>query len=125
MLTGDAKKVAQSVSGQLGIKEVYAQLMPDEKVRKISELSEETVVAMVGDGVNDAPAMASSNLGIAMGAAGTDVALETADVVLMSDDLNKLPYVLGLARKSRAIVWQNIIFQPECYRFFGSFRVLF
>lgn len=110
MLTGDAKKVAQSVSGQLGIEEVYAQLMPDEKVKKIGELSEETVVAMVGDGVNDAPAMASSNLGIAMGAAGTDVALETADVVLMSDDLNKLPYVLGLARKSRVVVWQNIIF---------------
>jgi len=110
MLTGDAKKVASSVANQLGIKEFFAELLPDEKVDIIEKISDEEPVAMVGDGVNDAPALAASHMGVAMGAAGTDVALETADVVLMSDDLNKLPYVIQLSRRARKVVWQNIIF---------------
>lgn len=110
MLTGDAEKVAKSVGEGLGITDYYAQLLPEEKVSRIRDMSGKHVVAMVGDGVNDAPALAVSSLGIAMGAAGTDVALETADVVLMSDDLEKLPYMLQLAKKARKVVWQNIIF---------------
>lgn len=110
MLTGDSERVAQAVARQLDIVEVYAELLPDQKVRIIEKLTEQADVAMVGDGVNDAPAMAVSNMGIAMGAAGTDVALETADVVLMADDLSKLPYVVDLARRSRTVVWQNIAF---------------
>lgn len=110
MLTGDSKRVADAVAKQLDIVEVYAELLPDRKVAIIEKLTEQADVVMVGDGVNDAPAMAVSNMGIAMGAAGTDVALETADVVLMADDLSKLPYVLDLARRTRRIVWQNIAF---------------
>lgn len=110
MLTGDNSGVAQAIASQLGIDRVYADLLPEQKVDKINELKQEGVVAMVGDGVNDAPALATSHLGIAMGAAGTDVALETADVVLMGDDLTKLPYLLKLSRKAKKVVWQNIIF---------------
>jgi Cd2+/Zn2+-exporting ATPase len=110
MLTGDSRRVAESVARQLGIVEVYAELLPDQKVEIVQKLAQQSNVAMVGDGVNDAPAMAVSNLGIAMGGAGTDVALETADVVLMADDMRKLPYVIDLARRARRIVWQNIGF---------------
>ncbi len=110
MLTGDSRRVAEAVAKQLDIVEVYAELLPDQKVQVVQKLSEQSNVAMVGDGVNDAPAMAVSNLGIAMGGAGTDVALETADVVLMADDMRKLPYVIDLARRARRIVWQNIAF---------------
>ncbi len=110
MLTGDNRGVAEAIAKELGIDEVYADLLPDEKVDKVEELKKSGMVAMVGDGVNDAPALATSHLGIAMGAAGTDVALETADVVLMGDDLTKLPYLLRLSRKSKRVVWQNIIF---------------
>ena len=110
MLTGDSRRVAEAVAKQLGIVEVYAELLPDQKVEIVQKLAEQGNVAMVGDGVNDAPAMAVSNLGIAMGGAGTDVALETADVVLMADDMRKLPYVIDLARRARRIVWQNIAF---------------
>lgn len=110
MLTGDNEGVATNIARDLDIDEVHADLLPDEKLKIIEELKKEGFVAMVGDGVNDAPALATSNLGIAMGAAGTDVALETADVVLMGDDLTKLPYLLWLSRKSKRIVWQNIVF---------------
>lgn len=110
ILTGDLEGVARSVAGELNIDEYYAQLLPEEKVEIIQKIARQEAVAMVGDGVNDAPALASSHLGIAMGAVGTDVALETADVVLMADDLNKLPYVINLARRAKKIVWQNIIF---------------
>lgn len=110
MLTGDNEGVARAIAAELNIDHVYAELLPDEKVEIIKKLREEGVVAMVGDGVNDAPALASSDIGIAMGAAGTDVALETADIVLMGDDLTKLPYLLWLARKARKVVWQNITF---------------
>lgn len=110
MLTGDNEEVANNIARKLDIDEVHANLLPDEKLEIIEELKKEGLVAMVGDGVNDAPALAISNLGIAMGAAGTDVALETADVVLMGDDLSKLPYLLWLSGKSKRIVWQNIGF---------------
>lgn len=110
MLTGDNEGVAKTIASQLNIDEVHAALLPDQKVEIIKKQKKEGRVAMIGDGVNDAPALAVSHLGIAMGAAGTDVALETADVVLMGDDLSKLPYLLRLSKKSKRIVWQNIIF---------------
>lgn len=110
MLTGDGEEVARSIAEELCIDEYYAELLPDQKVEYIKKLTAEEPTAMVGDGVNDAPALAASHLGVAMGAVGTDVALETADVVLMSDDLTKIPYLIHLARRARKIVWQNIIF---------------
>lgn len=110
MLTGDSERVARSVADELGITSYFAELLPEQKVEKIRSLSRQKAVAMVGDGVNDAPALAASRLGIAMGAAGTDVALETADVVLMSDDLNKLAWMIRLSKKSKRVVWQNIVF---------------
>lgn len=110
MLTGDHSGVADAIAKELGIDDVYADLLPEQKAVMIEQMKAEGVVAMVGDGVNDAPALAVSDLGIAMGAAGTDVALETADIVLMGDDLTKLPYLLWLTRKSKRVVWQNIIF---------------
>lgn len=110
ILTGDLEGVARSVADKLGIDRFYAQLLPEDKVDLIREIAEKESIAMVGDGVNDAPALASSHLGIAMGAVGTDVALETADVVLMADDLTKLPYTINLSRRARKVVWQNIIF---------------
>ncbi len=110
MLTGDNEGVARAIAGETGIDDVYANLLPEQKVEIIEKLKQAGQVAMVGDGVNDAPALATSHLGIAMGAAGTDVALETADVVLMGDEISKLPYLIRLSRKSKRIVWQNILF---------------
>ncbi len=110
MLTGDNEGVAKSIAAELNIHNVYAELLPDKKVDIIKKLRKTGVVAMVGDGVNDAPALAVSDIGIAMGAAGTDVALETADIVLMGDDLTKIPYLLWLSRKAKRVVWQNIAF---------------
>ncbi|REL33123.1 cadmium-translocating P-type ATPase [Rhodohalobacter sp. SW132] len=110
MLTGDNRGVAESIGAQLGLDEIHADLLPEQKVDVIEKLKAVGTVAMIGDGVNDAPALAISHLGIAMGAAGTDVALETADIVLMGDDLTKLPYLISLSRKSKKVVWQNILF---------------
>ncbi len=110
MLTGDNPDVAKAIASDLGIDEIHADLLPEQKVDVLNKLKSTGTVAMVGDGVNDAPALALSNLGIAMGAAGTDVALETADVVLMGDDLEKIPYMLRLSRKAKKVVWQNITF---------------
>jgi len=109
MLTGDNERVARQIADEVGIDEVQAELLPEEKVTTIDALVERYEnVAMVGDGVNDAPALATATLGIAMGGAGTDVALETADVVLMGDDIGKVPYVLGLGRRTRRTLKVNL-----------------
>jgi Cd2+/Zn2+-exporting ATPase len=111
MLTGDNKTVAHHIAEEVGVDDVYAELMPEDKVQVVNEVREKYgPVAMVGDGVNDAPALATADIGIAMGAAGTDVALETADIVLMSDDLHNIPYVIGLSRKTRQTLVINLAF---------------
>ncbi len=111
LLTGDNKQVAKKLGTDLGVDEIFPELLPQEKVDTIEKLKQKYgSVAMVGDGVNDAPALASADLGIAMGAAGTDVALESADVLLMSDDLSRLPGVLREARRTRRVVRQNLTF---------------
>ena len=109
MLTGDNARVAKSIAETAGVTEVKADLLPEQKVEAIQELLKKYgMVAMVGDGVNDAPALANATVGIAMGSGGTDVALETADVALMGDDLAKLPFAVALSRQSRAIIRQNL-----------------
>lgn len=111
MLTGDNKNTGLAIGRELGISEVKAELLPDEKLKMIKRLQQQYgKTAMVGDGINDAPALAGSSVGIAMGGAGTDAALETADIALMSDDLSKLPYTVALSRKTLAIIKQNISF---------------
>jgi Cd2+/Zn2+-exporting ATPase len=110
MLTGDNQRVADAVAKQIGLTEAKGDLLPEEKVAAIDQLrAQENKIAMVGDGVNDAPAMAKSTVGIAMGAAGSDVALETADMALMGDKLTLLPFAIGLSRKSKSIIRQNLI----------------
>ena len=109
MLTGDNEGTARAIADRVGIDEYHADLLPDEKLDRIDELEAEYGrVAMVGDGINDAPAMAASTAGIAMGAAGTDTALETADIALMGDDLTRLPYLYRLSRKSNGVIRQNV-----------------
>jgi Cd2+/Zn2+-exporting ATPase len=109
MLTGDNQQVADSVAKQIGITEAWGDLMPEDKVQAVQKLDKsEKMVAMVGDGVNDAPAMAKSTVGIAMGAAGSDVALETADIALMGDKLESLPFAIGLSRRAKGIIKQNL-----------------
>ncbi len=110
MLTGDNKAVANSIARELGISETYSDLLPQQKVEILQGLVKEGKTAMVGDGINDAPALAVATVGIAMGAGGTDVALETADVVLMASDLSKLSFMLNLGRQAERIVHQNVIF---------------
>jgi len=109
MLTGDNARAAQLVAEQVGVSDVRADLLPEDKWKATAELRKEFgPLAMVGDGVNDAPALAAADVGIAMGGAGTAVALETADVALMADDLSRLPFAVGLSRKSRTIIRQNL-----------------
>ncbi|NIJ64642.1 Cd2+/Zn2+-exporting ATPase [Sphingomonas leidyi] len=108
MISGDNQRVAETIADEVGIDEAWGDLMPDDKVGAIRKLRNQGSVAMVGDGVNDAPAMANATVGIAMGAAGSDVALETADVALMADDLAHLPFAVGLSRGTRRIIRQNL-----------------
>lgn len=111
MLTGDAPLTAEAIAQELGIKDVRASLLPEHKLEAVKELQTKYgAVAMVGDGVNDAPALAAASVGIAMGGAGTDAALETADIALMGDDLTKLPYTIRLSKRTLSIIKQNITF---------------
>ena len=109
MLTGDNQGVANAVASAVGVTNIRAGLLPEDKVTAIKELSALGPVGMVGDGVNDAPALAHATVGIAMGGAGTAAALETADVALMGDDLSRLPFAIGLSRRARQVVRQNLV----------------
>ena len=109
LLTGDNQLTAEAVGKAVCTDEIYGQLLPDEKVEIMKTLrSKYGNVAMVGDGVNDAPALAAATVGIAMGAAGSDTALETADIALMADELSKIPWTIRLSRKTHQIIVQNI-----------------
>lgn len=110
MLTGDNQQVAKVIAGQIGVSDVQAELMPEDKVKAVESLKARyQQVAMVGDGINDTPALASATVGIAMGGAGTAQAMETADIVLMADNLNQLPFTIRMARFTRTLIKQNII----------------
>lgn len=109
MLTGDNERTARAVAAEVGIDEVRAELLPEDKVAAIEELvARHDMVAMIGDGANDAPAMARAHYGIAMGAVGSDAAIETADVALMTDDIGKVPWLIGHSRRTMGIIRQNI-----------------
>ncbi len=110
MLTGDNVKTAKSIAEQVGVDNYYAELLPEQKVEIVRKLKNDYVVAMVGDGVNDAPALANSDVGFAMGAAGSDVAVETADVALLGDDLTKVEYAISLSRKAFSKMKGNIAY---------------
>jgi len=109
MLTGDNERTARAVAAEVGIDEVRAELLPEDKVTAIEELvATHDMVAMIGDGVNDAPAMARAHFAIAMGAVGSDAAIETADIALMTDDIGKVPWLVGHSRRTMWIIRQNI-----------------
>jgi len=109
MLTGDNEGTARAIVEQVGVDDYRAELLPEEKVAAIESLQDEYGdVAMVGDGINDAPALATAEVGIAMGAAGTDTALETADIALMGDDIAKLPYLYALSHEANGVIRQNV-----------------
>jgi len=110
MITGDNMRAAKSIAGQIGVDEFYAELLPEQKVEMIGKMKHDSVVAMVGDGINDAPALANADVGFAMGAAGSDVAIETADVALLGDDLTKVEYTIKLSRKAFSKMKMNIGF---------------
>ena len=110
LLSGDTAAVAARIGNEVGISDVRAGLLPADKSRQITELDRESPVAMVGDGINDAPALAAARVGIAMGAGGSAAAIEAADVALMSDDLTQIPRAITLARSTRSIILQNITF---------------
>lgn len=122
MITGDNERTAKAIASKIGIDEYHAELLPEDKVHMIEKLIEKYGhVAMVGDGVNDAPALARASVGIAMGAIGSDVSLETADIALMQDDLSKLPYLIELSKKTLKIVKENIVASISIK---GSFAIL-
>ncbi|MGE5351034.1 MAG: heavy metal translocating P-type ATPase [Acidobacteriota bacterium] len=128
MFTGDNKSAAEKMSKDLNLDECYSDLLPEDKVRTLESLMHEKTgkIAFIGDGINDAPALARSDVGIAMGALGSDLAIETADVVLMTDTPSKIGTAIHLAKKTRSIVWQNIIFALSVKAFFiilGSFGI--
>jgi Cd2+/Zn2+-exporting ATPase len=109
LLSGDNVAVAQLVAQQAGMDEAQGQLLPQDKLTAIESLRQtHGPVAMVGDGINDAPALARSDIGIAMGAAGTDIAMEAADVVIMNDDLGRIPELIRLSQRTHSVLWQNI-----------------
>ena len=111
MLTGDNQPTAREVAKLTGVDDFRAELLPEEKVAAVTELRQMYGrVAMLGDGANDAPALAAADIGIAMGAGGTDAAIETADIALMSDDLQKLPWLIGHARRTLRVIWFNATF---------------
>lgn len=110
MLTGDQLPVAQAIGEEAGVDEVRAELLPEDKVNAIREMKKFGRVMMIGDGVNDAPALATADVGVAMGAAGTDIAMETADIVLMGDKLENIALLQKLARKSQRVLRQNLTF---------------
>lgn len=122
MITGDNGRTAKAIANKIGIDEYQAELLPEDKVKIVEGLSEKYErVVMVGDGVNDAPALARANVGIAMGAIGSDISLETADIALMQDDLSKLPYLIELSKKNMEVVKQNVI---ASLLIKGSFAIL-
>ena len=110
MLTGDNQRTATAIAQQVGLDEARGSLLPEDKLAAVKALqaNDTVVVGMVGDGINDAPALAAANIGFAMGAAGTDTAIETADVALMDDDLRRLPFFVSLGRKTSRVLTQNI-----------------
>jgi len=114
MLTGDSKATAEKVAGEIGIDDVYSELLPQQKVQQLEALLKNVAsggkLVFVGDGINDAPVLARADIGVAMGGLGSDAAIEAADVVLMTDEPSKLVTAIGIAKKTRSIVWQNIIF---------------
>jgi Cd2+/Zn2+-exporting ATPase len=111
LVTGDNWATAEQVAAELGISEVYAETLPQQKVEIVKRLQAEgRIVAFVGDGVNDGPALATADVGIAMGLAGTDVAIETAEIALLADDLSKLPHLLELSRQAIRAIKQNLVF---------------
>ncbi len=109
MLTGDNERTARAIAEEVGIETYHAGLLPEDKVEAVSRLRDRGTVAMVGDGVNDAPALAAADIGIAMGAAGTDTAIDTADIALLGDDLSRLPYLVDLSRRANGVIRQNIV----------------
>jgi Cd2+/Zn2+-exporting ATPase len=110
MLTGDKREIAEDAAQQLGMDEVYAELHPEDKLRLLGQIrASKGLVAMVGDGINDAPALAASDVGIAMGGSGVDVALESADIVLVKDELIQIPYLMRLGRRTERIAKENIV----------------
>ena len=108
MLSGDNQHTAEAIAAEVGISEAYGDLLPEDKQRLVDELASKGMVGMVGDGINDAPALASAGIGFAMGSAGTDTAIETADVALMDDELGKISYFVRLSQATHAVLVQNI-----------------
>jgi Zn2+/Cd2+-exporting ATPase len=125
MVTGDRWSVARRVAKEMGCSEVQAEVLPQDKLALVDALKKRGhTVAVVGDGVNDAPALAAGNLGVAMGAAGSDVAMNSASVALMSSDLRRLPFLVSLSRATTRVIWQNLIF-GICFILVGEVLIIF